>query len=46
MWWLGKYPLLRILPVAVAVPLLLFFMFEVWFLVPLPKGPIEMALGY
>jgi putative tricarboxylic transport membrane protein len=46
MWWLGKYPLLRILPVAVLVPLFLFVMFEIWFLVPLPKGPIETALGY
>ena len=33
-------------PVAIAVPLFLFFMFEIWFLVPLPKGPIETALGY
>jgi putative tricarboxylic transport membrane protein len=24
----------------------LFVMFEIWFLVPLPKGPIETALGY
>jgi hypothetical protein len=46
MWWLGKYPILRILPIAIAVPVFLFFMFEVWFLVPLPKGPIETALGY
>jgi hypothetical protein len=46
MWWLGKYKLIRILPIAIAVPVFLFFMFEVWFLVPLPKGPIETALGY
>ena len=25
---------------------LLFFMFEKWFLVPLPKGPLEAWLGY
>jgi putative tricarboxylic transport membrane protein len=25
---------------------LLFFMFEKWFLVPLPKGPLELWLGY
>jgi putative tricarboxylic transport membrane protein len=24
----------------------LFMMFEVWFLVPLPKGPLEDMLGY
>ncbi len=46
MWWLGKYSLPRILPVALLVPLFLFVMFEIWFLVPLPKGPIETALGY
>jgi hypothetical protein len=46
MGWLGKYSIARIAPVAIVVPILLFFMFEVWFLVPLPKGPIETALGY
>ncbi|MEP9355651.1 tripartite tricarboxylate transporter TctB family protein [Xanthobacter sp. KR7-65] len=46
MWWLGKYPIVKILPVAIGVPLVLFMMFEVWFLVPLPKGPLEAALGY
>jgi hypothetical protein len=28
------------------VPVLTFFMFEIWFLVPLPKGPLENYLGY
>ncbi|MFG1377700.1 tripartite tricarboxylate transporter TctB family protein [Xanthobacter autotrophicus] len=46
MWWLGKYSPAKIIPVAVGVPLALFVMFEVWFLVPLPKGPLETALGY
>jgi putative tricarboxylic transport membrane protein len=46
MWWLGRYPIYKILPIAIAVPIVLFFMFEIWFLVPLPKGPIEDALGY
>jgi putative tricarboxylic transport membrane protein len=46
MKWLGGYSLPRILPVALAVPVVLFLMFEVWFLVPLPKGPLEAALGY
>ncbi|MDI4665793.1 tripartite tricarboxylate transporter TctB family protein [Xanthobacter autotrophicus] len=46
MWWLGKYSPARIIPVAVGVPLALFVMFEIWFLVPLPKGPLETALGY
>lgn len=38
MAWLGKYPLYKIVPVAVLIPVALFFMFEVWFLVPLPEG--------
>jgi hypothetical protein len=46
MWWLGKYPVYKILPIAILIPIVLFFMFEIWFLVPLPKGPIEDALGY
>jgi putative tricarboxylic transport membrane protein len=32
--------------VAILIPLALFFMFEIWFLVPLPKGPVEAMLGY
>ena len=46
MWWLGKYPLPKVVIVSVLVPLALFVVFEVWFLVPLPKGPLEAALGY
>ena len=29
-----------------AVSVFFFVMFEVWFLVPLPKGPLETWLGY
>ena len=32
--------------VALGVPLLFFFVFERWFLVPLPKGPLERLLGF
>lgn len=32
--------------VAVGVPLTVFLVFERWFLVPLPKGPIESLLGF
>jgi putative tricarboxylic transport membrane protein len=42
----GPYRWLITLPVAVAVPLLFFLVFERWFVVPLPKGPIERALGF
>lgn len=46
MRWLGRYPAAKIVPVAILVPAALFLMFEIWFLVPLPKGPIEALLGY
>jgi len=42
----GKYHFVRTLPYAVVVPILIFWMFEKWFLVPLPKGPIEAMLGF
>jgi putative tricarboxylic transport membrane protein len=41
----GKYRTTVTLPVALGVPLLFFLVFERWFLVPLPKGPIERLLG-
>ncbi len=31
--------------IGIGVPLALFMMFEKWFLVPLPKGPLEAMLG-
>jgi hypothetical protein len=46
MWWLGKYPIYKIVPISVLIPLALFVMFEIWFLVPMPKGPLEAALGF
>lgn len=41
----GKYGARLALPVALGVPLVFFAVFEKWFLVPLPKGPIEALLG-
>jgi hypothetical protein len=41
----GRYPARLTLPVALGVPLIFFAVFEKWFLVPLPKGPIEGLLG-
>ena len=41
----GKYKARLALLVAVGVPLFFFAVFEKWFLVPLPKGPIEQLLG-
>jgi hypothetical protein len=45
MWRHGKYRWALTLPVAIGVPIFFFLVFERWFLVPLPKGPIEAALG-
>jgi hypothetical protein len=45
MMWLGKYPLYKAIIYGVGVPVGIYFMFEKWFLVPLPKGPIEYWLG-
>ncbi len=46
MRWLGRFSWHTIAIVAVAVPIALFLLFEIWFLVPLPKGPLEDFLGY
>lgn len=43
---LGRENPLKAVGVGVIVPVVLFFMFEKWFLVPLPKGPFEAWLGY
>ena len=45
MKWLGKYAWPITIAVSVAVPVVFFLLFEVWFKVPLPKGPLEAALG-
>lgn len=46
MVWQGKYSLLRSSLVGFSISASLFLLFEVWFLMPLPKGPIENWLGY
>ena len=42
----GRENPFKAIGVAAIVPIVLFFMFEKWFLVPLPKGPLEAWLGY
>jgi putative tricarboxylic transport membrane protein len=42
---IGREGFIKALLVSLAVPAALFLMFERWFLVPLPKGPIEALLG-
>ena len=45
MKWLGKYAWPITLAVSLGVPVAFFLLFEVWFKVPLPKGPLEAAFG-
>jgi putative tricarboxylic transport membrane protein len=46
MRWLGRFRWPAIIAVSIGVPLAIFLIFELWFLLPLPKGPLEDALGY
>jgi hypothetical protein len=46
MRWIGRYSWAAILVLSVAFPVATFFIFEKWFLVPMPKGPLEAWLGY
>jgi hypothetical protein len=46
MRWIGKYGWSLVAPIAVMVPIVAFIVFEKWFQVPLPKGPIEELLGF
>jgi putative tricarboxylic transport membrane protein len=46
MMYMGGYKWHLSAAIGLAVVLVLFFMFEIWFLVPLPKGPIEDMLGF
>ena len=46
MRWIGRHAWLTVLAVAVLFPLVTFLVFEKWFLVPMPKGPLEAWLGH
>ena len=46
MRWLGRYGWGLVVAISIGVPLVTFVVFEKWFLVPLPKGPIEAYLGF
>ncbi len=45
MRWLGKYPWWKLAAVGFGVSTSFYLIFEIWFKVPLPKGPIEAVLG-
>jgi putative tricarboxylic transport membrane protein len=46
MRWIGRHSWLAVAGLAIAIPLATFLVFEKWFLVPMPKGPLEAWLGY
>jgi putative tricarboxylic transport membrane protein len=43
---LGRYDWSIVAAISLGVPLVIFLIFERWFLLPLPKGPIEAYLGF
>ena len=45
MIWLGKYSWLKSALIGGGVSVTFFVLFEIWFHVPLPKGPVEALLG-
>ena len=46
MVWQGKFSVVKSLAVAIPVNVFFFFMFEVWFKIPLPKAWLEAQFGY
>jgi hypothetical protein len=42
----GRHGWVGVIAIAVLVPIVTFLVFEIWFLVPMPKGPLEAWLGY
>jgi putative tricarboxylic transport membrane protein len=46
MRWVGAHRWSTIVLLALGIPLVTFLVFEGWFLVPMPKGPLETWLGY
>jgi cell division protein FtsW (lipid II flippase) len=43
---MGGFSWLKIILVSVGISVTLFWMFEIQFMVPLPKGPLESLFGY
>ena len=46
MRWLGNHRWSTIAALAIGLPVITFFIFERWFLVPMPKGLLEAWLGF
>jgi hypothetical protein len=45
MRWVGRHRWPVIVALALGIPIVTFVIFERWFLVPMPKGPLEAWLG-
>ncbi len=45
MRWLGKYDWWQLAAVSIGNSVFFFLIFEIWFKIPLPKGPLESWLG-
>jgi len=45
MRWLGKYAWWKAAAVSIGAAVVFYLIFEAWFKVPLPKGPLESLLG-
>jgi len=46
MRWIGRHRWVTVAVLSLGIPLLTFVVFERWFLVPMPKGPLENWLGF
>ena len=46
MRWVGRHSWVSVLTLGIGIPVVTFLVFEKWFLVPMPKGPLEGWLGY
>ena len=46
MRWIGRHSWLAVVLLSIGFPVATFLVFETWFLVPMPKGPLEVWLGY
>lgn len=46
MRWVGRHSWAAVVVVSILAPVVTFAVFELWFLVPMPKGPLEAWLGY
>ncbi len=46
MRWVGRHSWTAVILLSIGFPLATFVIFERWFLVPMPKGPLESWLGF